>query len=136
MSEKDLRIEADVKRLSEVLGFIDGMLEEHEVSPKIQMQIDVAIEEIFVNIAHYAYPGGRGDVNIHAAISDNEVQFTLTDSGIPYDPLAKEDPDITLCADERQVGGLGIYMVKKQMDNMAYEYRDGHNILKISKRLS
>ena len=135
MSEKVLKVMADVKKWPEVLEFIDGILEEHEVSPKVQIQIDIAMEELFVNIANYAYPAGDGLAEIHACVTDTEAVFTLIDSGIPYDPLAKADPDITLAADERQIGGVGSFMVKKQVDNMYYEYRDEHNILKISKKL-
>ena len=135
MSEKVLKVLADVKKWPEVLEFIDGILEEHEVSPKIQIQLDIAMEELFVNIANYAYPAGGGWAEIRACVTDTEAEFTLIDGGIPYDPLAKPDPDITLTADERQIGGLGIFMVKKQVDNMYYEYRDEHNILKISKKL-
>ncbi|MBO4415170.1 MAG: ATP-binding protein [Lachnospiraceae bacterium] len=136
MSEKVLKTEAYVDRLPEVLAFIDGFLEEQGVSPKVQMQIDISIEELFVNIANYAYPAGGGWVEIHASVKDTVAEFVLIDGGIPYDPLAKADPDVTLNADERQIGGLGIYMVKKHVDNMYYEYRDEHNILKISKKLS
>lgn len=136
MSEKVLKVDADIDRWPEVLEFVDSILEEHDVPPKIQIQIDVSMEELFVNIAHYAYPDGKGWAEIHALITDDEAEFTLIDGGIPYDPLAKPDPDISLAAEDRQIGGLGIYMVKKQVDKMSYSYENGHNILKISKKLS
>ena len=135
MSEKVLKVDADIERWTEVNDFLDRILEEHDVSPKIQMQIDIALEELFVNIAHYAYPEGKGWAEIRICVSDGLARITLIDGGIPYDPLAKPDPDITLAADERQIGGLGIFMVKKQVDDMSYEYRNGHNILSISKKL-
>ena len=103
---------------------------------KAQMQIDIAVEEIFVNIASYAYESGDGKAVISVSTTDdNAVHITFTDMGIPYDPLAKEDPDITLSASERQIGGLGIFMTKKIMDEVKYEHRDGCNILKLVKKI-
>ena len=97
----------------------------------------VAVEELFVNIAHYAYSPGTGSATIGVEILKDPaaIAITFTDRGKPFDPLAKEDPDITLSAEERQIGGLGIYMVKKSMDEVVYEYKDGQNILRIKKNL-
>ena len=99
------------------------------------MQIDVAVEEIFVNIANYAYPSGEGEavISIEADKDAKSVSILFEDQGTPYDPLKNEDPDITLSADERPIGGLGIFMVKKSMDEVSYEYKDGKNRLTISK---
>ena len=131
---KKLEIEAKVDNLNEVTAFIDEQLEAAECSMKTQMQIDLAVEELFVNIAHYAYAPDVGMAVISTELSpDRKFSITFEDSGIPYDPLAKEDPDITLSANERAIGGLGIFMVKKSMDDMYYEYRDGKNILTIVK---
>ena len=135
MSEKILRIDADIERWPEVNLFIDGILEEYDVSPKTQMQIDVVLEELFVNVAHYAYPEGRGWAEIRANVEDDMIHFTLMDAGLPYNPLARPDPDVTLAAEDRKIGGLGIYMVKKQVDEINYEYRDNMNILSFSKKL-
>ena len=134
---KELTIEADVNNLEKVLAFVDEQLEVHDCSPKIQMQIDVAVEELFVNIAHYAYNPEIGAATVRVEIQPEPlaVLITFIDNGVPYDPLAKEDPDITLSAEERQIGGLGIYMVKKSMDDITYEYKDGKNILSIKKEL-
>jgi len=101
------------------------------------MQMDVAVEEIFVNIANYAYAPGVGQARIRIEITGEPrmVQVTFIDSGVPYDPLAKPDPDVTLSAEERQIGGLGIFMVKKSMDNMLYEYKDKQNILTLQKNM-
>ena len=117
--------------------FIDGILEENECNMKVQMQIDVAVEEIFVNIASYAYTPEVGMVTIQVEILDDpeRAEITFIDKGIPYNPLAKEDPDTTLSAEERQIGGLGIYMVKKSMDAMRYEHTDGQNILTLVKNI-
>ena len=106
-----------------------------EKAIKTRMQIDVAIEEIFVNIAHYAYPGGEGNavIEVEADSSAKNVLIVFEDNGIPYNPLEKEDPDISLSADDRPVGGLGIFMVKKTMDGMSYEYKDNRNRLTIVK---
>ena len=104
---------------------------------KAQMQVDVAVEEIFVNVASYAYAPGVGNVTIRVEIPDNPrtVVITFIDNGVPYDPLAKADPDVTLSAEERGIGGLGIFMVKKSMDDMVYEYKNGQNILSIKKAI-
>ena len=134
---KELTLDADVKNLDEVLAFVDEQLEVHDCSPKMQMQIDVAVEELFVNIAHYAYNPETGPATVRVEIQENPLSVIITfiDNGVPYDPLAKPDPDVTLSAEEREIGGLGIYMVKKSMDNIEYEYKDGQNILKIQKNL-
>ena len=133
---KQLTVKADVSCLDQVLAFADIFLEENDCPMKIQMQIDIAIEEIFVNIAHYAYPSGEGEavIGIETDTEAKCFKITFEDSGIPYDPLKKEDPDITLSADDRPIGGLGIFMVKKSMDDMSYEYKDNKNRLTITKK--
>ena len=131
----ELTLEAKVENLDKVLGFVDQFLEKMGCPPKVQMQIDVAVEELFVNIASYAYTPNVGMATIRVETEQDpaRVSVTFIDRGIPYDPLAKADPDITLPAEKRQIGGLGIYMVKKSMDKVEYEYRDGQNILTIRK---
>ncbi len=133
--EKVLRVDASTDSLYDVLGFTTALLEEHDCPMKTQMLIEVSMEEMFVNIASYAYPEGNGWAEIHGSVENGVASFTLIDGGIPYDPLAKPDPDVTLAAEDRSVGGLGIYMVKKQMDEVAYEYRDNHNIFTFRKKL-
>ena len=134
---KELKIKALVENLEQVLAFLDAELEEMDCDIKIQMQMDIAVEEMFVNIASYAYENGTGDATIQISGYDNpdRVEITFIDNGIPYDPLAKEDPDITLSAEEREIGGLGIFMVKKSMDDMIYERQGDKNVLKIVKNL-
>jgi serine phosphatase RsbU (regulator of sigma subunit)/anti-sigma regulatory factor (Ser/Thr protein kinase) len=134
---KQLKVKADTSELDKVLTFADAILEELGCSPKAQMQIDIAIEEIFVNIAHYAYPEGEGDavISVGADTAAGGVQIVFEDEGIQYDPLQNEDPDITLSAEDRPIGGLGIFMVKKSMDEVSYEYKDGKNCLTIKKNI-
>ena len=134
---KELTVNATVENIEIVTDFVNEQLEELLCPMKAQMQIDIAVEELFVNIAHYAYSPGTGSATIGVEILKDPaaIAITFTDRGKPFDPLAKEDPDITLSAEERQIGGLGIYMVKKSMDEVVYEYKDGQNILRIKKNL-
>ena len=133
----EMTFRAKVDRLDEVLAFVDAEATKLGCQLRCQMQIDVAVEELFVNIANYAYTPGEGDVTIRIdpVKEGGALEITFIDRGVPYDPLAKPDPDVTLSAEERQIGGLGIFMVKKSMDDMRYEYRDGQNILTIIKRI-
>jgi len=131
---KKLILPAETEKLSEVLDFVNAVLEENGCSMKAQMQIEVALEELYVNIAHYAYPERKGEAEIDVSVVPGCIEITLIDSGIPYDPLAKPDPDITLSAKERAIGGLGIFMSKKLMDDISYQYVDGKNHLTIKKK--
>ena len=133
----ELTLLAVVENLDQVQAFVDAELEKLNCLMKTQMQVDVAVEELFVNIAHYAYAPKTGSVTIRVQPDEKShaVAIIFFDSGIPYDPLAKPDPDVTLSAEDRQIGGLGIFMVKKSMDDMQYEYREGHNVLKIIKKM-
>jgi len=130
-----LRLEAKTENLEQVLDFVESRLEGAECPIKAVMQIKVAVEEIFVNIASYAYVPGTGEAVISAAVENGTAEFVFRDKGIPFDPLAKADPDVTLSVDQRQIGGLGIYMVKKTMDEVLYRREDGENILTIRKKL-
>ena len=128
---------AKTESLSEVLGFVEETLESFECPMKIQTAICVAIEEVFVNVAHYAYPDGEGDMTLHIGFDDQSraITFRMTDKGVPFDPLAKPDPDITLSAEDREIGGLGIFITKKTMDSLTYAYEDGENILTMTKKI-
>lgn len=121
------KAETDV--LDSVLADVETILEELDVPAKYTISFLVAVEEIFVNIANYAYPNGSGNVDIVILAENNTVRITFSDEGIPFDPLAKEDPDVNASADDRPIGGLGIYMVKKSMDGIEYERKDNRNIL-------
>ena len=131
----ELKIDAKVANLDEVIAFLDKIMEEHEIPMKASMQLDIAVEEIFVNIAHYGYPEGEGTAKITVELPEDSSSIVIRfiDQGTPYDPLKKPDPDITLAAEDRPIGGLGIFTVKKSMDNMEYEYKDGCNVLTITK---
>ena len=135
---KELVVEADRKKFLDVQSFIDEQLEEIGCPMLTQIAIDVAVEELFVNIASYAYEHGEGVAVIRVTVHEDplSVEITFIDNGKQYDPLAKEDPDVTLSAKERKKGGLGIYMVKNSMDDVIYEYKDGKNILTIKKNLN
>ena len=135
--ENELTVEALTEKMPEVMEFVERRLEAADCPPKAQMQIGVAVEEIFVNIAHYAYGTEKGTATVRIEVGEAPVSVTITfmDHGIPYDPLKKEDPDVTLSAEERQIGGLGIFMTKKLMDDVTYEYRDGQNILTLKKNI-
>ena len=135
---KELTVEAKTTNIEAVTDFVNEQLEALDCPMKAQMQIDIAIDELFGNIAHYAYNPEIGKATVRVEVIEDPLAVTITfiDNGVPYDPLAKADPDTTLSAEEREIGGLGIYMVKKSMDDIIYEYKDGQNILKIKKNLS
>ncbi len=134
---KELTIKATVENTAAVIRFVEEHLEALACPIKIRYQINVAIDELFSNIARYAYNPEIGPATVRVEVLKEplEVVITFVDHGKPYDPLAKEDPDVTLSAGERKIGGLGIFMVKKLMDDVRYEYRNGRNILRIQKKL-
>ena len=133
--EGTLSVEASTEQLDSVLAFTDAFLERNDCLPKAQMLIDLSVEEVFVNIAHYAYPGGTGEASVSLAMDGENAIITFEDSGKEYNPLKKKDPDITLSAEERPIGGLGIFLVKKNMDDVSYCRKDGKNILKLVKKI-
>lgn len=134
---KELTLAATVENIETVTEFVNAQLELMNCPIKAQMQIDIAIDELFGNIAHYAYNTEVGSATVRVEVSEAPLAVIITfiDNGVPYDPLGKDDPDITLSAEEREIGGLGIYMVKQSMDEITYEYKDGQNILKIKKNI-
>ena len=134
---KELTITATVENIEVVTDFVNEQLEAFDCPMKAQIQIDIAIDELFGNIAHYAYDPEVGDATVRVEVVEDPLAVVITfiDKGVPYDPLAKADPDITLSAEDREVGGLGIFMVKKSMDEITYEYKDGQNVLKIRKNI-
>lgn len=134
---RELNTVSSIDSIEAVTAFVDSQLEEAECPVKAQMQIDIAIDELFSNISKFAYNPELGPVTIKVEFTSDKdsVSITFMDKGRPYDPTKAEDPDITLSAEERGIGGLGIFMVKKTMDDVSYEYKDGCNILTITKRI-
>ncbi len=134
---KQLTVVASVENIETVTDFVNEQLKELDCPMKAQMQIDIAVDEIFGNIAHYAYNPDIGEATVKVEVTENPLAVIITfiDNGVPYNPLKQADPDITQSADERQIGGLGIYMVKKSMDEITYEYKDGQNVLSVKKRI-
>ena len=128
---------AKTEALSDVLGFVEQTLESFDCPMKIQMAVCVAIEEVFVNVAHYAYPDSQGDMTLAIGFDEDSrtASFCMMDQGTPFDPLKKPDPDITLSVEEREIGGLGIYIAKKTMDSISYAYENGQNILTMTKTI-
>lgn len=134
---KEMTIAATVENIGAVTDFVNEQLEALDCPMKAQMQIDIAIDELFGNIAHYAYNPDVGEATVRVEVIDEPLSVVITfiDGGVPYDPLSAADPDVTLSAEERGIGGLGIFMVRKSMDEITYRYENGSNILSIRKTL-
>lgn len=134
---KTLTIAATIENLTAVTAFVDEQLEALNCPMKAQMQIDIAIDELFSNIAYYAYGTETGEVTVQfeELKEPRAVKIIFIDSGVPYNPLENEEPDTTLSAEERRIGGLGIFMVKKTMNDMSYEFKNGQNVLSIVKHI-
>ncbi|MBR4529134.1 MAG: ATP-binding protein [Lachnospiraceae bacterium] len=139
---RELRLEARNENLDRVLGFLEEDLEPLNCPRRVSVQLHISAEEIFVNICNYAYKDSVGMALIRSEVipatetEPPELVLTFIDQGVPFNPLEREDPDVTLSGMERKIGGLGIYMVKKRMDQVTYEYRDGSNMLTIHKRIA
>ena len=134
---KELTIAATVENIETVTDFVNEQLEAYDCPMKEQMQIDIAIDELFSNIAYYAYHPDVGPATVRVEVQQEPLAVVITfiDNGVPYDPLSNDDPDTSLSAEERDIGGLGIYMVKKSMDVVTYEYKNKQNILTIKKKI-
>ena len=134
---KSLTVPAKTECIDEINDFVGQELEAYDCPMNVQMQIELAIEEIFVNIASYAYHPVDGEAEIRCDVLQDPLRVVIQflDGGKPYDPLAKEDADTSVEALEERVGGLGILLVKKTMDDVQYSYKDGKNVLTIQKRL-
>ena len=134
---KELTIAATVENIGAVTDFVDAQLEALDCPMKAQMQINIAIDELFGNIAHYAYNPDVGEATVRVEVEEKPLSVIITfiDGGVPYDPLQAAEPDTTLSAEERALGGLGIFMVRKSMDEITYRYENGRNILSIRKTL-
>lgn len=134
--KRQLTLPNDVKQVPLLAEFIDGICEAAEVDMMLTMQLNLAIEEAVVNVMNYAYPAGtEGTVCIDAQVSDGVLQFVISDSGAPFDPTARAEVDTTLSAEERDIGGLGIHIVRQIMDSIDYKRVDGRNVLTLGKKL-
>ncbi len=134
---REITLKASVENIEKITQWIDSELERLGCTMKAQMQIDVAIDELVSNIAHYAYASGTGDVTVRFGFDaeSRTVEIIFADRGIAFDPLEKGDPDVTLSAEERGIGGLGIFLVRKTMDEVRYRREGGRNILSIRKKI-
>ena len=135
---EEIIVQAKIDSLPQVTSFVRDHLEEWGCSMKAAMQIEIATEEIFVNIAHYAYEEGDGDAVVRVDFQEDTHSLVLIfeDHGVPFNPLEVDSPDVTVALPERKIGGLGIFMTRKYMDDMQYEYKDGKNILTLIKVVS
>lgn len=126
---------AKLEELDNVLAFVDTELDAAGCTPKTKVSVNVALEELFVNIVHYAYPDSEGMAEVEVLTGEDRcISVILSDSGVKFDPLERSDPDTTLGVDERAIGGLGIFMVKKLMDEVCYDYIDGKNVITMKKK--
>ncbi len=126
-------VEAKLEALETLLALTRDELEAAACPQREKNQILIAVDELFSNIARYAYGPQGGNVQFSVQARPGAAELCFADEGVPYDPLQTDAPDLALSAQERQVGGLGIFMVRKLMDEMTYEYRDGRNLLRIRK---
>ena len=135
---KELTLLATTENIDRVIDFVNEELDNNSCPLKTKLVIDVAVDEVFANISNYAYAPNTGEVTIKVEFTENPkgCAITFIDGGIPYDPLKKDDPNVKLSAVEREIGGLGVFMVKKSMDNVEYEYKNNKNILRITKLYS
>ena len=132
--QSSLILPNDVDTIPQLNEYIDCICEENGIDMEIAMSLNLAIEEAVVNVMSYAYPdGAQGEVKIESGVDPNQITFVITDNGIPFDPTAKEDVDVTLSAEERPIGGLGIHLIRQIMTHISYERKDGKNILTLSK---
>lgn len=135
---KEITVDALIDNIPQVTAFVETELQKNNCPGKTMMQIDVAIDELFSNIAYYAYGEEQGQVTVQLQVTQDPPQINLSfiDSGMAYNPLENQDPDVTLSLEERQIGGLGIFMVKKSMDEVSYKRQAGNNILTITKKFT
>ena len=134
--QRSLTLPNDINTIPQLNEFIDAVCEELEIDMALAMSLNLAMEEAVVNVMDYAYPEGtEGEVDIEAIADETQLHCTISDSGKPFDPTAKEEVDTTLSAEERPIGGLGIHLIRQLMDNISYERKDGKNILRLSKNI-
>lgn len=134
--KRHLTLHNDVGEIPQLAAFIDETAEEAGIDMTLAMSLNLAMEEAVVNVMNYAYPAGVvGTIDIDAACDDGLLTFVISDSGTPFDPTKADDPDVTLQAEDRAIGGLGIFLVRQIMDHTEYQYLDGKNILTLRKQI-
>jgi len=132
-----LTLPNDVNTITQLAAFVEGICEETGVSMETTMQLNLALEEAVVNVMNYAYPAGTiGYVDIDIDTGEQQMCIIISDSGIPFDPTTQKEVDITLSAEQRSIGGLGIHLIRQLMDGVSYERKDGRNILTLKKRIN
>ena len=136
-SGTSITLPATVENIGKITAFVEGRMEEKDCPLKQIMQVSMAVDEVMANVAMYAYAPGTGDVTVAVDFDDGSrtVSITFIDRGVAFDPLAKEDPDVTLPAEQRKIGGLGIFLVKKTMDDVTYRREGDKNVLCIKKKV-
>ncbi len=136
MKQYTLTLHNDVQEIPRLATFIEEIAENHAIDMATSMNLNLAMEEAVVNVMNYAYPKESvNNIDITAEVNDEEIAFSIADSGIPFDPTQKGEPDLSLDAEDRPIGGLGIHLVRQLMDTLDYRYENGHNILTLKKRI-
>ncbi len=136
MKQYTLTLHNDVQEIPRLATFIEEIAENHAIDMATSMNLNLAMEEAVVNVMNYAYPKESvNNIDITAEVDDEEIAFSIADSGIPFDPTQKGEPDLSLDAEDRPIGGLGIHLVRQLMDTLDYRYENGHNILTLKKRI-
>ena len=134
--QRSLTLPNDIETIPRLNELIDTAAEESNLDPSLTMSLNLALEEAVVNVMNYAYPPGQaGTVDIEMVVSDTSLVFVISDAGRPFDPTQAAEADTTLSADERPIGGLGIYLVRHLMDDIRYERLDDRNVLTLTKRI-
>lgn len=133
--QENITLHNDVQEIPQLAAFIEAFAEKAGLDFSTTMSLNLAMEEAVVNVMNYAYPGETGrEIEIQAVKENDMVQFTITDSGVEFDPTTSGEPDLTLAAEDRPIGGLGIHLVRQIMDSISYNRRDGKNILTLTKK--
>jgi anti-sigma regulatory factor (Ser/Thr protein kinase) len=134
--EKSIILANDIAEVSRLNGFIDEVGEAFSLSPDVIFNLNLVLEEAVTNVVMYAYPEGKcGSIEIVAKCDGSSVTFVISDSGKPFDPTMVPDVDVTLPAEERRIGGLGIFLIRQMMDSLEYRRHGGKNILVLNKKI-
>ena len=132
-----LTLDNDIQQIPQLASFVDAVAEEAGIDFSEAMSLNLALEEAVVNVMQYAYPAEtHGTVTIEAVFNKEQLRFILSDAGTPFDPTAKEDVDVSLEVGDREIGGLGIHLIRQIMDDISYEYKDGKNVLTLHKKIN